>query len=113
MRCDDDVMLPFKGLYWHADWLPGRLQRHVCPVPDPRNPFLGVHLTVTASGGAKIGPTALPALWREDYGGLAILRAEEVRQALRAWPGLLTSPHHDGAALAIAEQIAERIVAAR
>ena len=64
-------MLPFKGLYWYANWEPGRLTRHVYPVPDPRNPFLGVHLTVTVDGRAKIGPTAIPALWREDYGGLS------------------------------------------
>jgi L-2-hydroxyglutarate oxidase len=97
--CDDYVVVPFKGLYWYADWPAGRLQRHVYPVPDPRNPFLGVHLTVTAAGGAKVGPTALPALWREDYGGFANLRPGELRQVLRAWPGLLASPHHDGAAL--------------
>ena len=38
----DYVVLPFKGLYWYGNWAPGRLQRHVYPVPDPRNPFLGV-----------------------------------------------------------------------
>ena len=58
-------MLPFKGLYWYGSWEPGRLQRHVYPVPDPRNPFLGVHLTVTVDGRAKIGPTAIPSLWRK------------------------------------------------
>jgi L-2-hydroxyglutarate oxidase len=56
----DYRMLPFKGLYWYGNWEPGRLQRHVYPVPDPRNPFLGVHLTVTVDGRAKIGPTAIP-----------------------------------------------------
>jgi L-2-hydroxyglutarate oxidase LhgO len=45
--CEDYVMLPFKGLYWYGSWEPGRLRRHVYPVPDPRNPFLGVHLTLT------------------------------------------------------------------
>lgn len=96
---EDFVMLPFKGLYWYANWPAGRLQRHVYPVPDPRNPFLGVHLTVTPTGGVKVGPTAIPALWREDYGGVARLRPAEVRQTLRHWPALLTSPHHDAAAL--------------
>ena len=57
---EDYRMLPFKGLYWYADWAPGRLQLHVYPVPDPRNPFLGVHLTVTVDGRAKVGPTAIP-----------------------------------------------------
>ena len=64
--CDDYAVLPFKGLYWYGSWQPGRLQRHVYPVPDARNPFLGVHLTVTVDGRAKIGPTAIPALWREE-----------------------------------------------
>lgn len=101
--CDDYVVLPFKGLYWYGDWPAGRLRRHVYPVPDPRNPFLGVHLTVTAAGRAKVGPTAIPALWREDYGGLANLDAHEIRQVLRQYPRFLTSPHHDVPALIRAE----------
>ncbi len=48
-------VLPFKGLYWYGNWPAGRLRRHVYPVPDPRNPFLGVHLTVTVDGRAKVG----------------------------------------------------------
>jgi (S)-2-hydroxyglutarate dehydrogenase len=101
--CDDYVVLPFKGLYWYGNWPVGRLRRHVYPVPDPRNPFLGVHLTVTADGRAKVGPTAIPALWREDYGGLANLDAHELRQVLRQYPRFLTSPHHDVPALIRAE----------
>ena len=64
--CDDYVMLPFVGLYWRGSWAPGRLRRQVYPVPDPRNPFLGVHATVTVDGTVKIGPTAIPGLWREQ-----------------------------------------------
>jgi L-2-hydroxyglutarate oxidase len=93
--CDDYVVLPFKGLYWYGNWAPGRLRRHVYPVPDARNPFLGVHLTVTASGGVKVGPTAIPALWREDYGGLENAHAWEIRTSLRRYPAFLTSPHHN------------------
>ncbi len=88
-------MLPFKGLYWYGNWEPGRLQRHVYPVPDARNPFLGVHLTVTVDGRAKIGPTAIPALWREDYGGVDGLKASEVWDVVRSYPRFLTSKHHD------------------
>ncbi len=101
--CDDYVVLPFKGLYWYGTWPHGRLRRHVYPVPDARNPFLGVHLTVTAEGGVKVGPTAIPALWREDYGGLSHARAWEVRSALRRYPAFLASPHHDVPALIRAE----------
>ncbi len=92
---EDYRMLPFKGLYWYADWAPGRLQRHVYPVPDPRNPFLGVHLTVTVSGRAKVGPTAIPSLWREDYGGVRGLNASELAGIARLYPRFLRSPHHD------------------
>src|SRR5690606_11950479 len=42
---------------------------NIYPVPDLRNPFLGVHVTVTSEGKAKIGPTAIPAFWREQYAG--------------------------------------------
>ena len=88
-------MLPFKGLYLYGNWAPGRLQRHVYPVPDPRNPFLGVHLTVTVDGRAKIGPTAIPSLWREDYGGLRGANIGESLGIAGLYPRFLTSPHHD------------------
>jgi L-2-hydroxyglutarate oxidase LhgO len=93
--CDDYAMLPFKGLYWYGSWAPGRLTRHVYPVPDPRNPFLGVHLTVTVDGRAKIGPTAIPALWREDYGGVHGLTGRDLREIARLYPRFFRSPHHD------------------
>jgi L-2-hydroxyglutarate oxidase len=99
----DYRMLPFKGLYWYGNWAPGRLQRHVYPVPDPRNPFLGVHLTVTVDGRAKIGPTAIPALWREDYGGTTGLRGGELWDVVRSYPRFLTSKHHDVPGLLRAE----------
>lgn len=63
----DVTMIPFKGVYLrYAE--DGLLRRHVYPVPDLRNPFLGVHFTKTVDGHVKIGPTAIPALWRENYG---------------------------------------------
>lgn len=60
------TMIPFKGIYlrYRDDDL---LQRHVYPVPNLLNPFLGVHFTKTVDGRVKIGPTAIPALWRENY----------------------------------------------
>jgi len=88
-------MLPFKGLYLYGNWAPGQLQRHVYPVPDPRNPFLGVHLTVTVDGRAKIGPTAIPSLWREDYGGVRGANIGESIDLARTYPRFLASPHHD------------------
>jgi L-2-hydroxyglutarate oxidase LhgO len=92
---EDYAMLPFKGLYWYSSWPAGRLQRHVYPVPDPRNPFLGVHLTVTVDGRTKVGPTAIPSLWREDYAGLRGIKPSEFAGIARLYPRFLRSSHHD------------------
>lgn len=67
----DYRILPFKGLYLHGNEQVGELRTHVYPVPDLDMPFLGVHFTVAVDGGVHIGPTALPALWLENYGGLS------------------------------------------
>lgn len=101
--CDDYALLPFKGRYWYGNWAPGRLQRHVYPVPDQRNPFLGVHLTVTVDGRAKIGPTAMPALWRESYGGVHGASGRDVAEMARLLPRFLRSRQHDVPALLRAE----------
>lgn len=63
----DCVMLPFRGTYLHGNEAAPTLRTHVYPVPDLAMPFLGVHFTVTVDGHVKIGPTALPAPWREAY----------------------------------------------
>ena len=39
----------------------------IYPVPDPRYPFLGVHLTPRVDGTADLGPNAVLALAREGY----------------------------------------------
>jgi len=93
--CDDYAMLPFKGLYWYGNWKPGKLQRHVYPVPDVRNPFLGVHLTVTIDSRAKIGPTAIPIFSRESYSGFGGLSAKEILNIVGIYPKFLSSKHHD------------------
>ena len=93
--CDDYAMLPFKGLYWYGNWEPGKLKHHVYPVPDVRNPFLGVHLTVTITGRAKIGPTAIPIFSRESYAGFGGLSPKEILNIVGIYPKFLTSSHHD------------------
>lgn len=64
------AIFPFKGLYLKSDEPAGSFRTNIYPVPDLRNPFLGVHVTVTVDGHHKIGPTAIPAFWREQYKGL-------------------------------------------
>lgn len=97
--CDDYVVMPFKGLYWYGTRSAPRLSRLVYPVPDPRNPFLGVHFTVTASGTVKVGPTAIPVLWREAYRGLTRFRLDEVQAVAKSFPRFLRSDEQDVAQL--------------
>jgi L-2-hydroxyglutarate oxidase LhgO len=62
------ILVPFKGLY--VEYKDSNLLRkHIYPVPNLKNPFLGVHFTKTVKGAVKIGPTAIPAYWRENYKG--------------------------------------------
>jgi len=61
-------IVPFRGEY--AKLAAGRehLVRHlVYPVPDPRFPFLGVHLTRLVHGGIEAGPNAVLAMARHGY----------------------------------------------
>ena len=61
------TMIPFKGLYLKYTKNKSDLCINVYPVPNLKNPFLGVHFTKTVTGDIKIGPTAIPAFWRENY----------------------------------------------
>ncbi len=62
------TILPFKGTYKKLNREKRFLVRgNIYPVPDLRNPFLGVHFTHTADDQVFIGPTAIPALGRENY----------------------------------------------
>jgi len=70
-------ILPFKGIYLAYSGSTPPLRTNVYPVPDLRNPFLGVHFTLTCDGRVKIGPTAIPALWRENYHGLEGFKLDE------------------------------------
>lgn len=62
-------ILPFKGLYLYGDPQERRPRVHIYPVPDLSQPWLGVHFTMGVGGEVKIGPTAIPAFWREHYRG--------------------------------------------
>ena len=78
-------ILPFKGIYWKLDPQSGiRLNHLVYPVPDLRVPFLGVHTTTATDGTVHLGPTAIPALGRENYRGLVGIRAEDALRIVGA-----------------------------
>jgi L-2-hydroxyglutarate oxidase len=61
-------IMPFRGEYHHVVGPSASLVRNlIYPVPDPRFPFLGVHLTRDVRGGVHAGPNAVLALAREGY----------------------------------------------
>ena len=96
-------ILPFKGLYLYSDEPPGSIRTNIYPVPDLRNPFLGVHFTITADGKAKIGPTAIPAMWRENYEGFGNFDLGELLEVASRGLGLLTGAGFDFRRLAMEE----------
>ncbi|MDQ4052677.1 MAG: L-2-hydroxyglutarate oxidase [Actinomycetota bacterium] len=79
-------IVPFRGEYYLL-----RPERRslvnglVYPVPDPRYPFLGVHLTPRVDGEVMVGPNAVLALAREGY-GWGTVSAHDLRE-IAASPG--------------------------
>jgi len=63
------TILPFKGIYLKYLTDKTAIKTNIYPVPNLKNPFLGVHFTKTFNDSIKIGPTAIPAFWRENYRG--------------------------------------------
>ncbi|MEU7888504.1 L-2-hydroxyglutarate oxidase [Microbispora bryophytorum] len=86
-RAGGDVrIVPFRGEYYRlAGPARGLVKGLIYPVPDPRYPFLGVHLTRRIDGEVLVGPNAVPALALEGYSW----RSASLRDLRRivAWPG--------------------------
>jgi L-2-hydroxyglutarate oxidase LhgO len=79
-------IIPFRGDYYTLVPEARPLVRGlVYPVPDPRFPFLGVHLTRRIDGEVWAGPNAVLAFAREGYGRLDV----DVRElaSVLAYPG--------------------------
>lgn len=87
-------IIPFRGEYYEL-----RPERHdlvqglIYPVPDPRFPFLGVHLTRMIGGGVHAGPNAVLALAREGYTWRTV-RGKELLGTLR-YPGFWRLASHN------------------
>jgi (S)-2-hydroxyglutarate dehydrogenase len=91
----DVRIFPFRGEYYEL--VEGRrelVRGLVYPVPDPRFPFLGVHLTRTVDGRVEAGPNAVLAWRREGYRRLSFAPRDAAdivsypgfwRMALRFW----------------------------
>ena len=96
----DYQLIPFKGIY-------KKLKKHkahtirgsIYPVPNIKNPFLGVHFTRGAHGDVYLGPTAIPALGRENYGLISGIDSEAPAILLRDALLFLRNPKFRGVAL--------------
>ena len=85
---DDDAprIVPFRGEYYALTPEKRALVNgQVYPVPDPRYPFLGVHLTPRFDGQVLVGPNAVLALAREGYRWRDVSPAELA--AIARFPG--------------------------
>ncbi|SDM40521.1 L-2-hydroxyglutarate oxidase LhgO [Geodermatophilus siccatus] len=85
---DDDAprIVPFRGEYYAlTPEKRGLVNGLVYPVPDPRYPFLGVHLTPRFDGEVLVGPNAVLALAREGYRWRDVSPAELA--AIARFPG--------------------------
>ncbi|MCL1124827.1 L-2-hydroxyglutarate oxidase [Shewanella surugensis] len=64
----DFRILPFKGEYFLLNAKHNSVVNHlIYPVPDPKLPFLGVHLTKMIDGTVTVGPNAVLSMKREGY----------------------------------------------
>lgn len=93
-------LIPFKGLYRVLK--PGTLytiNSNIYPVPDIRNPFLGVHFTRSVAGDVYLGPTAIPAFGRENYGLFAGVDTDAFRIAVEDALLFLVNPQFRSVAL--------------
>lgn len=97
------TILPFKGIYLVNESGTRNTRTNIYPVPNLKNPFLGVHFTLTADGKEKIGPTAIPAFWRENYEGLSGFDTRELAAITMLEARLLLGNHFRFRDLARAE----------
>ncbi|WP_169986480.1 L-2-hydroxyglutarate oxidase [Microbispora sp. H10836] len=82
----DVRIVPFRGEYYRlAGSARDLVKGLIYPVPDPRYPFLGVHLTRRIDGEVLVGPNAVPALALEGYSWRRA-SARDLRGIL-SWPG--------------------------
>ncbi|MGZ4650255.1 MAG: L-2-hydroxyglutarate oxidase [Kineosporiaceae bacterium] len=80
-------IVPFRGEYWRLRGAArDRVRGLIYPVPDPRYPFLGVHLTRRFDGEVLVGPNAVMALAREGYRWRDVDLVDLAE--LARWPGL-------------------------
>jgi L-2-hydroxyglutarate oxidase LhgO len=85
------AQLPVLGLYKVTPRANLPLKTLVYPVPNPKNPFLGVHFTLTVQGDIKIGPTAIPILGREQYSWQDLPEFLDLQSSIKALKSLMAN----------------------
>ncbi len=100
-------ILPFKGAYKKVSpESPAKFRGLVYPTPDPQLPFLGVHVTKNVCGEVFLGPTATPALGRENYTGFT--KVDFTRLPVNLWYlGLMFLANRNGFRNLVASEIAK------
>jgi (S)-2-hydroxyglutarate dehydrogenase len=86
-------IVPFRGDYYLLrPERSGLVRGLIYPLPDPRYPFLGIHLTPRTDGSVLVGPNALLALAREGYERSSV----DWRDiwATLSWPGFWRMASH-------------------
>lgn len=103
-------ILPFKGTYKRLKKEKSFLVKgNIYPVPDIRNPFLGVHFTKGYDGTVYIGPTAIPAFGRENYGILKGVDKEAINILWRDIVLFFTNPKFRKVALTEPKKYIEKL----
>ncbi|CAH1646604.1 unnamed protein product [Spodoptera littoralis] len=65
---EEPKIIPFRGEYLYLVPSKSNLAKaNIYPVPDPRFPFLGVHITPRIDGRVILGPNAILAYCKEGY----------------------------------------------
>lgn len=110
----DPQIVPFRGEYFRLTPDAARRVRGlVYPVPDPRYPFLGIHLTRRIDGHVDVGPNAVLALALEGYRRRDVSWADA--RAVVGWPGfrLMARQHWRMGAREMFGSISKRYFAAQ
>jgi (S)-2-hydroxyglutarate dehydrogenase len=85
MRIDHRIV-PFRGeFYTLPKARAGLISRLIYPIPDPKLPFVGIHLTRTIDGRIIAGPNAVLGFAREGYGKFSFSRRDVIDYL--AFPG--------------------------
>lgn len=83
------TIIPFKGIYLKDKEINKMgVTRNIYPVPNIKNPFLGVHFTTAVDGHIKLGPTSIPGFWRENYKGFSKFKISEF-VSIMSWEAVL------------------------